>query len=112
MGSTAVLNAIEKHQPLLGLHGHIHESRAIQQIGRTLCINPGSQYTKGILGGVVIFFKKDRIKDYMFVSGSPRSGVDAGAILSRDPTESRQPERGRQDGKREGIASGSLQTAL
>lgn len=68
-GSMAVLRGIEKYQPLLGLHGHIHESRGIEKIGRTLCINPGSEYTEGILRGVIIFFKKDKIKDYMFVSG-------------------------------------------
>lgn len=68
-GSKAVLEAIEKYQPMLGLHGHIHESRGIQKIGRTLCINPGSEYSEGILRGVIVILKKNKIKDYMFVSG-------------------------------------------
>ncbi len=46
-GSRAVRGFIEKHQPLLTLHGHIHESPVVSgdfrdRIGRTLCINPGS----------------------------------------------------------------------
>jgi len=68
-GSKAVLEAIKKYQPMLGLHGHIHESRGIQKIGTTLCINPGSEYSEGILRGVIVILKKNKIKDYMFVSG-------------------------------------------
>ena len=44
VGSKAVLNVIEKYQPLLGLHGHIHEGKGSRKIKRTLCINPGSMY--------------------------------------------------------------------
>jgi len=45
-GSRAVRNAIEKHQPLLSLHGHIHDSPEVSgqirdQIGRTVAVNPG-----------------------------------------------------------------------
>jgi len=69
VGSRAVANAIEKYQPLLGLHGHIHESDGVVKIGRTLCINPGSVYTEGILRGVVINLDKDSIKSYYTVSG-------------------------------------------
>jgi len=69
VGSTAVLEAIKKHQPLLGLHGHIHESRGIQKIGRTTCVNPGSEYTEGILRGVIIMLNGKRVKNYMFTSG-------------------------------------------
>lgn len=53
-GSTAVLDAVLKYQPQVGLHGHIHESRGIQKIGRTTCINPGSEYTEGLLRSAVI----------------------------------------------------------
>lgn len=69
VGSTAVLNAIKEYQPLLGLHGHIHESRAAQKIGRTLCVNPGSEYSEGILRGVIITLDKDRVKNFQFISG-------------------------------------------
>jgi hypothetical protein len=68
-GSKAVLEAINRYQPMLGLHGHIHESRGIQKLGGTLCINPGSEYSEGILRGVIVILKKNKIKDYMFVSG-------------------------------------------
>lgn len=54
VGSTAVCSSIEKYQPLLGLHGHIHECRAFTKIGRTLCINPGSEYAEGILRGCIV----------------------------------------------------------
>ena len=47
VGSKAVRAYIEKHQPLLGLHGHVHESDGMSRIGRTLCINPGSAYRTG-----------------------------------------------------------------
>lgn len=54
VGSTAVRDSILKHQPLLSLHGHIHESRGVQKLGRTTCINPGSVYGEGILQGVIV----------------------------------------------------------
>jgi len=44
VGSTAVREAILEYQPLLSLHGHIHESRGMQRLGQTICINPGSTY--------------------------------------------------------------------
>jgi len=68
-GSTAVLEAIEKYKPLLGLHGHIHESRGARKIGRTLCVNPGSMYSEGILQGTLIEVDKDKIKSQIFTSG-------------------------------------------
>lgn len=69
VGSVAVLNAIKKYQPLLGLHGHIHESRAAQKIGRTLCVNPGSEYSEGILHGVIITLDRGRVKSFQFTTG-------------------------------------------
>ncbi len=69
VGSTAVRAVIEKYQPLLGLHGHIHESRGLQKIGRTVCINPGSEYTEGILRGFLCELSEKGIKDYVFTSG-------------------------------------------
>ncbi len=70
-GSTAVYEAIKKYQPLLGLHGHIHESRAVEKIGRTIVFNPGSEYTEAILRGVLIILdeNKGKIKNYIFTSG-------------------------------------------
>ena len=69
VGSRAVAKMIEKYQPLLGLHGHIHESRGAQKSKRTLLINPGSEYSEGILKGAVIVLEKGKVKDYVFTSG-------------------------------------------
>lgn len=69
VGSQAVLHAIEKYQPLLGLHGHIHEAKAFVKIGRTLCINPGSTYDRGVLLGAIINVDKERVKSYFPVMG-------------------------------------------
>jgi len=68
-GSSAVRKAIETHQPLLGIHGHIHESKGLVKIGRTLCANPGSEYGEGILRGFLAQLEGDRIKTYLLTSG-------------------------------------------
>jgi uncharacterized protein len=54
VGSTAVRDAIEQVQPVLSLHGHIHEARGAARLGRTLSINPGSAYETGDLQGAVV----------------------------------------------------------
>ena len=54
VGSKSVRAVIEKYEPLLGMHGHIHESVGFRKIGRTLCVNPGSEYREGILKGFII----------------------------------------------------------
>jgi Icc-related predicted phosphoesterase len=54
VGSTSVRALVERLQPLLGLHGHVHESTGAQKLGRTLCINPGSDYGDGILRGAIL----------------------------------------------------------
>ncbi|HKW58563.1 MAG TPA: metallophosphoesterase [Candidatus Dormibacteraeota bacterium] len=70
VGSTAVRTAIEKHQPLLSLHGHIHESKGAIKIGKTLSINPGSAYEEGMLMGAIIQLDpKKGIKSYQLVNG-------------------------------------------
>jgi uncharacterized protein len=56
-------------QPVLSLHGHIHESRAMNSIGRTKVCNPGSQYPDGILQGVLVTLDGDKVKGHKFVSG-------------------------------------------
>ncbi len=68
-GSTAVRASIEKYQPLAGIHGHIHESRGMVKIGRTVCFNPGSEYNSGILKGLLCDLDKDKVKSYMLTSG-------------------------------------------
>jgi len=47
-----------KYQPAVGLHGHIHESRGIQKLGRTTCINPGSEYTEGLVRSAIVDFNR------------------------------------------------------
>lgn len=69
VGSHAVTHMIDKYQPLLGLHGHIHESRGAQKVKKTLIINPGSEYSEGILKGTVVVLEKGKVKDYIFTSG-------------------------------------------
>lgn len=69
VGSTAVRDAIQKYQPMLGLHGHIHESRGTHKIGRTLCINPGSNYGDLTLNGVILEFKNGKLKSHMLTCG-------------------------------------------
>lgn len=71
VGSRAVANAITAHQPLLSVHGHIHESRGVKKMGRTLAINPGSVYTDGVLQGAVIDLneKKKKVTRYILVNG-------------------------------------------
>jgi uncharacterized protein len=69
VGSHAVTNMIKKYQPFLSLHGHIHESRGIQKMGKTTMINPGSEYSEGILRGVILDIEKGKLKDYIFTSG-------------------------------------------
>ena len=70
VGSTAVRAAIDKHQPLLSLHGHIHESKGAVRLGKTLAINPGSSYEEGVLmAAVVNLDAKKGIKSYQLVNG-------------------------------------------
>ena len=69
-GSQAVRNVIEHYQPLLALHGHIHESRGTAKIGKTVCINPGSAYGEGVLHGALFELDaKKGLKRYQLTSG-------------------------------------------
>ena len=61
MGSKSVRKMIEKYKPLLGLHGHIHESAGFRRIGRTLCVNPGSEYAEGVLRGYLVFLDNQKV---------------------------------------------------
>lgn len=69
-GSTATRRAIERYQPLAGLHGHIHESGGMAKVGRTSCFNPGSEYSSGILRGVLLVVSpKKGLRNHMFTTG-------------------------------------------
>ena len=69
VGSKAVRKMIEKYQPLLGLHGHIHESSGSMRIGRTYCVNPGSEYAEGILRAFLIELKGNEILRLQRIEG-------------------------------------------
>jgi len=69
VGSTAVRSVIEQVQPLVGLHGHVHDSRGACKLGRTLCINPGSDYPHGILRGVILSIKNGKVKGWTMSNG-------------------------------------------
>jgi len=69
VGSTAVRKTIEQYQPIASLHGHIHESRGIRKIGRTVCINPGSEYGEAILKGALLTFHDNKLANYVLTEG-------------------------------------------
>jgi hypothetical protein len=53
---------VAERQPLVGLHGHIHESSGIRRLGRrkSLVLNPGSDYSTGALNGALISLRSGR----------------------------------------------------
>jgi Icc-related predicted phosphoesterase len=69
VGSTAVLDLIQSLQPMLGLHGHIHEASGMKRIGRTIVINPGSDYSTGTLNGALITLERDKVAAHQLVRG-------------------------------------------
>ncbi len=69
VGSKSVLAVIDKYQPLLGLHGHIHEGKGTRKYKKTLCINPGSMYEQGILHGAVVELQPKKIGTYVLTTG-------------------------------------------
>ncbi|HET6379776.1 MAG TPA: hypothetical protein VFH63_01910 [candidate division Zixibacteria bacterium] len=68
-GSPAIRRAVEEVQPLLSLHGHIHEARGIQKVGRTVALNPGSEYAEGIMKAAIVNLEPTRVKGYLLISG-------------------------------------------
>ena len=69
VGSTAVAEAIETHQPVLSLHGHVHQGRGSTRIGRTVVVNPGSEYDDASLLGALIEVKPNKVKRCQLVAG-------------------------------------------
>lgn len=69
VGCISVRKIIERHQPLIGLHGHIHESRAIDKIKNTVIINPGSAYNEGVLFTALVVLEDSKIKSTMLLKG-------------------------------------------
>lgn len=70
VGSTATRDAIGKYQPMLGLHGHIHESKGIKKLNGVTVANPGSEYGEGILDGLLIdIHPKKGLRGIQLVTG-------------------------------------------
>jgi len=69
VGSKAVKKVIETYQPFLGLHGHIHEAAGSMKIGKTYCVNPGSEYAEGIVRAFLIEFKGDKLVRLQRIEG-------------------------------------------
>jgi uncharacterized protein len=68
-GCQALVDVIKQHQPLLGLHGHIHEGRAKINLGKTICINPGSVYPEGILQGALVVLRDGEVASASLTQG-------------------------------------------
>jgi Icc-related predicted phosphoesterase len=69
VGSRAVRRFVEDHQPLLSLHGHIHESQGEVRVGETTCLNPGSDYSSGYLSGATVTLAETAVREHQFTSG-------------------------------------------
>jgi Icc-related predicted phosphoesterase len=69
VGSTGVRHFIENHQPLVSLHGHVHEGGGRVAIGRTACLNPGSEYAKGTLVGAIVTIAPGKVLSHQFING-------------------------------------------
>lgn len=68
-GSQSVRDAIERYQPILSLHGHIHESPGFEMMGRTVAVNPGSEYGAGVLRGVLATIEDGQLRSHQLISG-------------------------------------------
>ncbi|MFL5703336.1 MAG: metallophosphoesterase [Ktedonobacteraceae bacterium] len=69
VGSTGVRRAIQELQPLVSIHGHVHEAPGQGKIGRTTCFNAGSEANQGILRGFVFDLGKDKLERSFRVQG-------------------------------------------
>jgi uncharacterized protein len=62
VGSTAYREVLQRYQPALAVHGHIHEAGGHARLGRTLCVNPGSEYFSGVLKAYIVELDGDSIR--------------------------------------------------
>lgn len=69
VGSTGVRKAIETFRPVLGVHGHIHESGGERRIGSTLCVNAGSEANHGVLRGYLVDLTERGVERTLRVEG-------------------------------------------
>ena len=68
-GSQAVRDAVKRYQPLVGVHGHIHESGGRFRLGTTQTFNPGSEYVQGSLQGWILGLQGTKLRGYQHTSG-------------------------------------------
>lgn len=69
VGSASLQKLLEERQPMLGLHGHIHESGGEDRVGSTMVPNPGSEYNQGILTGVLVDLEDGNVVRHQFTMG-------------------------------------------
>jgi len=69
VGSTGVRRALQELQPMVSIHGHVHEAPGQSKIGRTICFNAGSEANQGILRGFVLDLGKDKLDRAFRVQG-------------------------------------------
>ena len=69
VGSHGVRRAIETFKPVLGVHGHIHESGGERRIGSTVCVNAGSEANHGVLRGYLIDMSENGVERTLRVEG-------------------------------------------
>ncbi len=70
VGSTSVRTLIERYQPIVSLHGHIHESPGMSKVGKTVAINPGSEYVDGILRGALVTIERGKgVRGWQLIQG-------------------------------------------
>ena len=68
-GAESVRRAIQNHQPLVDLCGHVHESRGVCKIDRTLVVNPGSEYSEGVLRGANVNLADKKVLSWQLTNG-------------------------------------------
>ncbi len=69
VGSKGVRAAIEQFKPVLGVHGHIHESGGERRIGETVCVNAGSESSMGVLRGYLVDLSSNGVERTLRVEG-------------------------------------------
>ena len=62
-------SAIEQFKPVLGVHGHIHESGGERRIKDTLCVNAGSESSMGVLRGFLVDLGENGVEKSLRVEG-------------------------------------------
>ncbi|MFZ0829707.1 MAG: metallophosphoesterase [Thermoplasmata archaeon] len=74
VGSAEVRKVIEEFEPVAAFHGHIHESPGVDTVigqhGKKIPVmNPGSQYSSGVLQGIIVQLANGKVKGYNFTTG-------------------------------------------